>query len=59
MGSLESQKATITLTRSPFSHSRQCLDLPAESWGSLAWCFGGKACPIAHVFHVEHVSDGA
>ena len=30
-----------------------------ESWGSLAWYFGGKGCPIAHVFHVEHVSDGA
>src|SRR5207253_2227046 len=29
-----------------------------ESWGSLAWYFGGKGCPIAQVFHVEHVGDG-
>src|SRR5438477_4454657 len=41
-----------------FSHSSQCLDQPVESRGSLASCCGRKACPIAHVFHVEHVSDG-
>src|SRR6266699_4419372 len=44
-GSLESQKPIIALMRSPFSHLSQCLDLPVESWGSLAWCFGGKRLP--------------
>ena len=57
-GSLESQKPTITLMRSPFSHSSQCPDLPHGVLGFARLVLWGKGCPIAHVFHVEHVSDG-
>src|SRR5207302_10956796 len=44
-GSLESQKPTITLMRSPFSHSSQCPDLPHGVLGFIRLVLWEKRLP--------------
>ena len=55
-GSLESQKFRVPLIRLTFTHGATVW-VPAESWRWATCCFFGGGIP--HVFHVEHVSDGA
>ena len=56
VGSLESQKFRVPLIRLTFTHGATVW-VPAESWRWATCCFFGGGIP--HVFHVEHVSDGA